>query len=115
MNLVTWLARNARASPGDPAIWRGNAVWASYGELAERVGRLAAGLTERAGLAPGDRVAIAMRNAPEYLEALYGIWWAGLVAVPVNAKLHRKEIAFIVENSGAKFAIEDPAQVRDLA
>jgi long-chain acyl-CoA synthetase len=115
MNLVTWLVRNARASPGDPAIWRGNAVWASYGDLARRVGRLAAGLAERAGLAPGDRVAIAMRNAPEYLEALYAIWWAGLVAVPINAKLHRKEIAYIVENSGARFAIEDPAQVRDLA
>ena len=115
MNLVTWLVRNARASPGDPAIWRGNAVWASYGQLAGRVGRLAAGLAERAGLAPGDRVAIAMRNAPEYLEALYAIWWAGLVAVPINAKLHRKEIAFIVEDSGTRFAIEDPAQVRDLA
>jgi acyl-CoA synthetase (AMP-forming)/AMP-acid ligase II len=34
-----------------------------------------------------------MRNRPEYLEARYGIWHAGLVAVPVNARLHRDEIA----------------------
>src|SRR5258706_9991414 len=100
MTLVTWLVRNGRASPDDPAIWCGDSPWASHGELATRAGRIAAGLTGRAGLVPGDRVAIAMRNAPEYIEALYAIWWAGLVAVPINAKLHRKEIAFIVENSG---------------
>ena len=35
------------------------------------------------GLAPGERVAAFMTNCPEYLEVLYGIWWAGLVAVPV--------------------------------
>jgi acyl-CoA synthetase (AMP-forming)/AMP-acid ligase II len=29
-----------------------------------------------------------MENCPEYLEALYGIWFAGLIAVPINAKLH---------------------------
>ena len=34
-----------------------------------------------------------MRNRPEYLEALFAIWHAGLVAVPVNARLHRDEIA----------------------
>ncbi len=115
MNLVTWLARKARASPRDPAIWRGRAVWATYGDLARRVGRVAAGLAGRAGLAPGDRVAIAMRNAPEYLEALYAIWWAGLVAVPINAKLHPKEVAFITADSGARFSFVDPAQVPDLA
>ena len=46
---------------------------------------------------PGDRVAIVMRNRPEYLEALFAIWHAGLVAVPVNARLHRDEIAYILE------------------
>jgi long-chain acyl-CoA synthetase len=33
-------------------------------------------------------VAIFMSNCPEYLECLYGVLWAGLVAVPINAKLH---------------------------
>ena len=50
---------------------------------------------------PGDRVAIVMRNRPEYLEALFAIWHAGLVAVPVNARLHRDEFAYILEHSGA--------------
>jgi long-chain acyl-CoA synthetase len=60
-------------------------------------------------------VAIVMKNAPEYLEALYAIWWAGLAAVPVNAKLHAKEVAFIAEHSGARLVIEAPEQLDDLA
>ncbi len=56
-----------------------------------------------------------MKNAPEYLEALYGIWWAGLTAVPVNAKLHPREIAFIVADSEARLTIEDPRQVAEIA
>ena len=60
----------------------------------------AGGLRDGLGLAPGDRVAIVMRNRPEYLEALYAVWHAGLVAVPVNARLHRDEIAYILEHSG---------------
>ena len=115
MNPVTWLDRAARADPGRVALFAGERPWAAYGELAAKAARLAAGLRGRLGLAPGDRVAIVMKNAPEYLEALYGIWWAGLAAVPVNAKLHPKEVAFIVEDSGARLTIEDPRQPGELA
>ncbi len=115
MNIAGWLERGARAHPGRPAIYRGTAPWASYGELATRVARLAAGLRETLALQPGDRVAIVMPNAPEYLEALYAIWWAGLAAVPVNAKLHAKEVAYIVEDSGARLVLEHPAQLADIA
>jgi long-chain acyl-CoA synthetase len=115
MNLVTWLQRAARAAPGAVAVYRGRDPWATYGALAGRVARLAQGLRQRAGLGPGERVAIAMKNAPEYLEALYAIWWAGLVAVPVNAKLHPKEVEYIVANAGARLAIDSPAQLAGLA
>ncbi len=108
MNLASWLDRAARADPGRAAIFHGARRWATYGELAARVARLARGLREHASLGDGDRVAIFMKNCPEYLETLYATWWAGLAAVPVNAKLHRKELAFIVEDSGAKLVIEDP-------
>src|SRR4030095_10123550 len=53
--------------------------------------------------------AIVSRNVPEYIEAMFGCWWAGLVAVPVNAKLHPRELAFILEDSGARFAFVDAA------
>jgi acyl-CoA synthetase (AMP-forming)/AMP-acid ligase II len=54
-----------------------------------------------AGLQAGDRVALFMANCPQYLELLYGIWHAGLVAVPINHKLHAREVAFISTNSAA--------------
>src|SRR5258706_16056885 len=113
MNLVTWLDRAAHSRPGDIAIYSGARPWATYGEFAGRVARLASGLRQR--LAPGSRVAIFMKNCPEYLEALYAVWWAGLAAVPVNAKLHPREGAFIVEDSGAELLIDDPSQVAKLA
>ena len=56
----------------------------------------------RLGLRPGDRVALAMTNNPEYLAILFAIWRAGLVAVPANAKLHARELAYIVEDCGAQ-------------
>ncbi len=51
---------------------------------------------------PGDRVAIAAKNTPDYLALFYGIWHAGLAAVPANAKLHGSELAYILEHSGAR-------------
>jgi long-chain acyl-CoA synthetase len=115
VNLVTWLARNARVDPGGPAVFLGRAPWATHLELARRAARFAAGLRGRRGLATGDRVAIAMANCPEYLVAMYGTWWAGLAAVPVNAKLHPREVTWIVENAGARLTIDSPGQVGDLA
>ena len=110
MNLAAWLARAARARPDAPAIFAGEGLWADYGTLAARVARVAHGLVA-SGLAPGDRVALVMPNSPRYLEALYAIWWAGLAAVPVNAKLHPREVAYIVEDSGAKLVLDAPAAV----
>jgi long-chain acyl-CoA synthetase len=114
LNPAAWLARAARADPRKVAIYRGAQPWVDYGGLSLRAARIAGGLRRR-GLAPGDRVAIFMANAPEYLEALYGIWWAGMVAVPVNAKLHARELAFITGDSGAREVLDDRAQVSALA
>src|SRR5260221_13352530 len=49
-----------------------------------------------------------MKNCPEYYEILFACWHAGLVAVPMNAKLHAKEFAYILENSGAKLCFTTP-------
>src|SRR5690606_29742651 len=56
-----------------------------------------------AGLQPGDRVLLFMRNHPRTLEVLCAAWWAGLVVVPVNAKLHPRETEWIVENAQARW------------
>ena len=65
-------------------------------------------------LSPGDRVAIVMRNRPEYLEAMFAIWHAGLVAVPVNARLHRDEITYILEDSETAVVVTDPEHAEEV-
>jgi long-chain acyl-CoA synthetase len=102
MNLALWLERAGRSYGERPAVGHGTRVVATYGALAERAARLAGALRGRCRLAPGDRVAIVAANAPAYLEMLYGVWHAGLAAVPANAKLHGRELGYILEHSGAR-------------
>ncbi|HVL72905.1 MAG TPA: AMP-binding protein, partial [Beijerinckiaceae bacterium] len=101
MNIALWLDRAGRADPHRPAIGRGERILRTYAGFAERAARLA-GALEALGLSRGDRVAIVAKNGPDYLDVLYGIWWAGLSAVPVNAKLHGSELAYILEHSQAR-------------
>ena len=102
MNLAHHLRRMARAHPERPAVAVGTTIQFDYGALADRTARLARALLAKLGLSPGDRVAIASKNSVFYLECLYAIWHAGLIAVPINAKLHRSDFSFILENSGAR-------------
>src|SRR5215813_12753173 len=113
MNPAAWVERHARQRPDDPALADGDRVHTSWGEFAARTAGAATSLRDHFGLSPGDRVAIVMRNRPEYLEGLFAIWHAGLVAVPVNARLHRDEIAYILSDSGAAAVIADPAHAAD--
>jgi acyl-CoA synthetase (AMP-forming)/AMP-acid ligase II len=102
MNLVHLLLRSARSQPERPALAVGKKPVLTFGELAGRASKLSAGLTRRFNLKRGDRVALAMKNCPEYYEVLFACWHAGLTPVPMNAKLHAREFAYIRENSGAK-------------
>ena len=115
MNLAVWVERHGRRAPDEPALAEGERVHATWAELAARAAGTAAGLADELNLSPGDRVAIVMRNRPEYLEALFAIWHAGMVAVPVNARLHRDEIAFILEQSGSAAVVTDAAHAGDVA
>ena len=108
MNIAAHLERTGRSAGRRLAIAAGERPLIRYDELLDRVRRLAGGLRLRAKLKPGDRVALAMRNCPEYLEVLYACWHAGLVAVPINAKLHAREFAFILGNSGASACFTTP-------
>lgn len=101
MNLAHLLVRASRIWPDARAICHGDKVHATYRQFADRAACIGRSLLHDYGLKRGDRVAIIMKNRPEYLEALYGIWYAGLVAVPVNAKLHPRECAYIIDDSHA--------------
>ena len=107
-NVASLLDRTARCWPRLPAVGVGARTRHDYAALAGRAAGLA-GAFAAAGLAPGDRVALVSRNVPEYIETLFGCWWAGAVAVPVNAKLHPKELAFVLADSGARWVFVDAA------
>jgi long-chain acyl-CoA synthetase len=102
MNLAHLLLRSARLLPDARAIALGRHAVVSYGQLAHRVSGLAAGLATKLGLEKGERIGIAAKNCPEYYELMFACWHAGLVVVPMNAKLHPRELAYILGNSGAK-------------
>ena len=114
MNPAEWLHRTALRHPASPALLKGTERKADYAEFARSAAAIAAALAAR-GLGKGDRVALFAGNSTHYLEALYGIWWAGGCAVPINAKLHEKEAAWMIENSGAAFVFTDAKSEADLA
>jgi long-chain acyl-CoA synthetase len=103
MPLAHLLARQARLAPSRPAIFNGPHPLSTHARWASRSAALAQRL-HAAGLAPGDRIVLFMRNHPRYLEILWAAWWAGLVVVPVNAKLHPNEVAWIVDDAQARWA-----------
>ncbi len=103
MNLAQLLLRQARLQPDATAIFHGTARHASFAEWAARSAGFARRLRAQ-GLQPGGRVLLFARNHPRYLEALVGTWWAGGAVVPVNAKLHPAEVAWIADNAQASHA-----------
>ncbi len=112
MNLASLLLRAARNFGERPAVYDGQRLVHDYRSLARRAAALSGYFVQECGLRPGDRVALILHNHPSYLELLFAIWHSGLVAVPINAKLHPREFAYILQHSGAKvcFVSEDLAE-----
>lgn len=115
MNIATVLSQSAATFGQRPAVCLGTEPFLTYQALARRSAGIAVALAAVAPT-PGARVAIYMGNRPEYFEILFGIWAAGHIAVPVNAKLHPKELAYILEDSDAALLFTDrPGDVEDFA
>src|SRR5476649_2612137 len=108
VNIAHLLLGSAQEFRDHTALARGAEAYLSYRDLWRKVSVMSLHLRGRFGLAAGDRVAFAMTNCVESIEVMYAIWHAGLCAVPMNAKLHAKEFAFILENSGAKLCFVTP-------
>ena len=115
MNIATLFVRAGRAHRERPALALGPAVLLGYGELVRQGAVIAGQLRGRLGLAPGDRVALVMRNLPEYVLLLLAGWYAGLTMVPVNAKLHPREFEYILGHSGARLGFVTPDLVDAVA
>ncbi|MCH7853693.1 MAG: AMP-binding protein [Proteobacteria bacterium] len=115
MNIASHMIRAGRAFRDNPAVAKGTTIVCDYATVASRVAHIAWALRHQYDLELGDRVALVSKNRPEYLELLYAIWHAGLVAVPVNAKLHRNEFKYILDNSQAKLCFTTQSLTEDIA
>ena len=113
-NLAFLLQRTARNWPRLPAVALGDVTLHDYASLARRTAGLGAAMRD-AGLLPGERVAIVARNMPSTIETMFACWWVGLTAVPVNAKLHPKELAWVLADSGTRWVFADESWATILA
>jgi acyl-CoA synthetase (AMP-forming)/AMP-acid ligase II len=99
--LLRW---RARRHPDLEAVWfEGKSQ--SYGELDAATSQLAAGLADRLGLVPGDRVAIIDKNSAAFLEMFFALDKAGLVAAPLSWRLTPHEIKQIVDDIKPKLIV----------
>jgi acyl-CoA synthetase (AMP-forming)/AMP-acid ligase II len=112
MNWFVVLAHHAGRTP-DKAITVFEGETITYGAMAERAEKLAAGLAGR-GVGRGDVVALLSYNCPEMLETIFAANFLGAIAMPINWRLAAPEVRYILEHSGAGALVCDEALV-DLA
>ena len=86
----------------------------TFGEIAERGRQLAAGL-DRLGVGFGERVAIVSHNAARLQHLLLTVPAHGRIAVPINFRLNKEEIRYIVDHCGARVLLIDPELEEDMA
>ena len=117
MNLGILLTRAAKSFPEKIAIAHGSYDFCTYSELASRAACLAGFLKTGLNLSIDERVGLFMSNCPEYLEVFHGILHAGMASLPINNKLHEKELAYILDDAsaGALFVTHDLAERAHLA
>jgi long-chain acyl-CoA synthetase len=103
VNSFAFLDKATRQRGDAPAIVHGDETlsYAAFHARALAIG----GNLHRLGCKPGDRVAFCLANSPRVLEVIYGCFAGGLVVVPINARLHPREMAYIVANSGARVLV----------
>ncbi|MGV0732166.1 AMP-binding protein [Mycolicibacter sinensis] len=106
MNLFTLLDQAAARFGERGAVYHGERLLHTWRELADRALRLAASLRRVGG--PGARIVIASENRPEIIELMFATWAADCVVVPLNYKLHPREMAQIISDAGADLVFASP-------
>lgn len=112
MNVFSLLDSAARRFAEHGAVYRGEVLVQTYRALHRRSLQLASSL---AHFGPGARIVVATENCPEYLEILFGVWAAGCVAVPINYKLHPREMLQVVEDAETPLLLASEALTGDIA
>jgi acyl-CoA synthetase (AMP-forming)/AMP-acid ligase II len=107
------LLDQAAARFGDRgAVYLGDQQLLTWAELRERALRLAGSFR---ALGQGARIAVASENRPEIIELMFGVWAAGCVYLPINYKLHPREMQQILDDAGAAEVFASPKIADELA
>ncbi|MDQ4065074.1 MAG: AMP-binding protein, partial [Actinomycetota bacterium] len=117
MGLADLLATTAARLPGKAALVVPGGVTVTFAELDAGASRIARGLRS-SGIAPGERVALAMGNVPAFASAYFGILRARAVVVPLNTMLTTAEVRRVLEHAEAKVVLTEGSceqVVRDAA
>ena len=105
IGLSSFIAFRARQSPARCALkYRGEEI--SYAAFLDRI-RIVGGWLASRGIGPGDVVAVLMKNSAAFLDIAFAVSHIGAVFLPINFRLSADEVAYIVENSGARLLIAD--------
>ena len=98
LNLFTVLDQAAARFPDRGALYHGERCLCTWLELRERALSIATAI--RGTCPPGARIAVASENRPEIVELMFAVWAAECVLVPVNYKLHPREMVQILDDAG---------------
>jgi long-chain acyl-CoA synthetase len=108
METLGALAKKTLVQYGEKPAIKDSRGTITYSQLKINACQLAHALLEE-GLTKGDRVAILMSNRREHIELDIAIALTGLIKVPINYRLHPKELEYIVQNSEASILIGESA------
>lgn len=106
MNLANEFFESARRHASQPAVFWGPDEF-NYDQVRRQVVGVAATLGGEMGVKRGDRVALWLKNCPEFIPAFLGILAADAVAVPINNFLKPDEVSFILNDAGADVLVTD--------
>src|SRR5262249_3648189 len=131
LNLFTVLDQAAARFPNRGALYHGRRRLCTWLELRERAlciattirarGDSKRGAAARSGsppsshAPPGSRIAIASENRPEIVELMFATWAAECVLVPINYKLHPREMVQILDDAGVSQVFASPKLAAELA
>jgi long-chain acyl-CoA synthetase len=106
VNLATAFAASVEKRPEKIALYWGESEF-TYGTVFAQSRAVTAELTGKFGVKPGDRVALWLKNRPEFIPAIFGILGAGAVLVPINNFLKPDEVNYILRDGGIDVLITE--------
>jgi long-chain acyl-CoA synthetase len=106
MNLASAFAASVEKRPDKIALYWGENEF-TYADLFKKTCAVAASLSQKLGVKPGDRVGLWLKNRPEFVMAAFGILDAGAVLVPINNFLKADEVNYILGDGGIDVLITE--------